>query len=111
MFVLTARPDDTGMVPIHPHIVSDLLDLLNEARSGTFVAEPMCVCRTDAFGCGSWDCIIKPAAQEPQEGYRERPITEDFYEHNGEWVYRWNDGRWVLRAAAQEPPADGGDRG
>ena len=51
------------------------------------------------------------AAQEPQEGYRERPITEDFYEHNGEWVYRWNDERWVLRAAAQEPPAEGGDRG
>jgi hypothetical protein len=43
--------------------------------------------------------------------YRERPITEDFYEHNSEWVYRWNDERWVLRAAAQEPPADGGDRG
>ena len=56
------------------------------------------------------DALAGAAAQEPQEGYRERPITEDFYEHNGEWVYRWNDERWVLRAAAQEPPAEGGDR-
>ena len=35
----------------------------------------------------------------PEDGYRERELTEDFYRcpNTGHWVYKWRDERLALR--------------
>ena len=91
-----------GLLADHADGIERLRALADDSVSGLRYIEQR-YGRLDGVG---WDRVYALAAEEePQEGYRERPITEDFYEHNGEWVYRWNDERWVLRATAQEPPA------